>query len=265
MITISKTLENPYYFFADKVLFKIGDEQDEDKCGKYLVTYESVKDKDNNVVKRTVKKGDYYLDEKHNTIQNNGNNTIEVTLYGTELNHTECAKVFPHFDVNYTYNDGTEEDPVTKQYTVHYYMQGMIAVGDKWDETNKKFIRNNLHYNTGDTTYMNEFSESIKKEIEKYIKDGKSIEQIKKIMPHWCFAANKNKVFDVNGKEMTFVDTSSDFTPLTDANLQTKFYEVINKMVKDYANSLLETEGKELTQDAISISNENTHDIEVTL
>ena len=255
MIQYSTTLKNPYYFLTDNVLFAIGNLQDEDKCGKKLVSYKQTLDKDNTPITIDVKKGEKYMDEHHEMETATSDKTVNV--YGNELNHTACSSVFPHFSVTYQYVNGEENgEPETVTVVMNYYLQGMISVGDKY--TNGKFVRNNEHSKTGDTNYLTEFQNSIKEDIAKYVEKGYSLDEIKKTIPHWYFASNIDHNFDVNGKKMTLKSVSDDITQITDEVLMTEIYKKINEMSVSFSNKKLETYGKKLKTESETIVTDNT-------
>lgn len=250
MIQYSTTLNNPYYFVTESVLFAIGNAQDEDKCGKKLVSYKQLVDKNNTPVTQDVKKGETYLDENHDLKIAESNKTVNV--YGDELNHTKCSAVFPHFKVTYQYNEGEEGgEQTTNTVVFDYYLQSMIAVGDKF--SSNTFVMNNKHTGSGDTTYLAAFQNSIKEDIANYVEKGFSLEDIKNVVPNWYFASNVGQEFDVNGKKMQLVSVSNDITQISDDDLMDEIYKKINEMTVKFANERLNVYEKELKDDSETI------------
>ena len=150
MIRYTTTLKNPYYFIADNILFNISEKQDADKCGQHLVTYKQSVDKDNNPIFKTVKNGGYYLDEHHNKLINESGSEIMVPLYGDKVDDEECEKIFPNFKIGYY----MLENGILKYEYITYYLQDLIAVGDRY--INDAFVRNNIH-NNDDTQDINKY------------------------------------------------------------------------------------------------------------
>lgn len=245
MIDYKATLDNPFYFISDGILFKISNTQDQDKCGKHKVTYNPLLDSDKQPLTKDVKKDEIYLDEHHDEQKASADGT--KTVYGNELNHTECAKTFPHFEVNYTYTQGTDENQTTTPVQIHYYLQSMIEVGDKF--TNNTFVRNNVHTSENDVDYITEFQNSIKKDIKDYAESGYTLEQIKNLVPHWYLTSNIDEEFKIYGKKMKFVSVSSNITQMTDEQLMDEIYKAINDLSVKFIDNKLSNYGKKLKRD----------------
>ena len=90
-----------------------------------------------------------------------------------------------------------------------------------------------------DTPYIVEFTNSILKDIEKYVKSGYSFDKVKNAAPYWFLESNYGKEYTVNGKKMILFYVSNNIKQLSDNDLMDNIYETINKMVVDYADKLL--------------------------
>lgn len=230
MITPNTILNNPYYFIKNNTLFKISYSKDGDNdCAVHKVTYETEA--------KQLKKGDKYRDLHGDEQKAEADGTYQVKTKKTD--DTECAKVFPYFTVNYTKDGDTK--------TVYYYLQNLITDGDTL--SGNKFVKT-LHGDTipsGSTLdgYAYILYKEMVNEVKSLIEGGKTIKQIKEIMPHWCFASLNKDYIDIYGYK--YVPSSvSRFTPLTDEQLNGLVVESVNESVKKYANSLLSKHSKKV-------------------
>ena len=247
MISYKQVLKNPYYFFTNNTLFKISDYQDSDKCGKRLVTYLAMRDSGGNIKKQKVAPKGYYLDEHKMEKCNEGNSEISVTVYSTEMNHVECTKVFPYFSVTYDTVPGEGEE--VERIVLYYYLQDMISVGDTF--SSNKFVRNNLHTESGDTSYLDEFKNSIDDDIKHLASKGYSIDSIKESLPHWYFSSNNGQEFTVYGKKMKLVSVTG-ISQMNDSILNNMYEESVKNTLIKYGNELLSSSGKEISDLSIT-------------
>jgi len=275
MIQYTTTLKNPYYFTTSNVLFKISNIQDNDECGTHLVFYKKLLDKNGQVMKKSVKKGEYYLDKNHNSIKSETNQ--EVDVYGNELDHEKNvdyqngweekagAFKYSYFKVTYqTVPDPDDENQNTETFEKYYYLQNMIEIGDSFDN-NHFFKRNNNHSSnaSADTSYINEFSNSIKEDIKKMVRNGSSKEQIMKNIPNWFFESNvgdSEKTFIVDKKKViitnvSFADTTNDKLQISDNDLDGLIIDTINEDTVKFANEKLKNISKKLSNETIVTKN----------
>lgn len=250
MILPKFKLSNPYYFFNNNVLYEISETNDEDGCGRHLVKFITEK--------KTVKKGDTYYDEFNNKCVAEEDGTVDVAT--TTVNIEECKKVFPYFSVTY-------EDKETHEQGIKYYwLQDMIADGDTLKSG--KFVINQVHDNPDNAenpapeySYKTKFVDSINSDIDSYIAKGLSIDEIKEKLPYYVFAQRGDEV-TINGRTVVVTDVS--ISTVTDENMLTKVYEIINKKTIEYADGLLKKYGKEVNEkeDLVWVDNTKVKDIE---
>ena len=250
MIQPKTTLSNYYYFFNDNIVFDIKNYNDEDKCGKHKVTYLTEGKK--------VEKGHNYIDLHGDFQKAETEGTYQVST--GKLDEAECAKVFPHFNVNYQDSEGN-------QYTVYYWLQNLIKDGDKLQDG--RFVMNETHGGN----YLTVFEKSIDETIAEYAKSGLTVEQIMRKMPKYCFSAitaeDEKTTFEINkthiykdGKkiEVSYVNV----TGLSSRNADYVMgivYNAIDEQTKDFANEKLKVHGKKLDENATLISKNNVVNI----
>lgn len=262
MLQYSQSLRNPFYFFTDNILFKIGSEQDNDGCGDHLVTYQQSTDKNGQPITKTVKTGDTYLDDTHTSRKASSN--MEVPVYGDDLDLVKCRKVFPKFVVNYeTVPDGAETEAT--QFSKTYFIQNAIAVGDKCkpidgEEVLVEFVMNNEHTDDSDTDYLSYFRDGIAEDIQNYFKKGYDINKIKASMPYWVFESNVDNEYLVDGKKVKFTGLEG-FAPITEDEMWNSFYKRIESDTIDFADKKLAAYGKKVKKDTIKIDKETVEDV----
>lgn len=154
------------------------------------------------------------------------------------------ANRFPNFVVNYT--DENNED-----IKVYYWLQDMIQDGDRYDGS--KFIQDELH----GEGYIELFQNEIKEEVKKLIESGKTIEQIKKILPHYYFEPSANveenkQIIMVGCKKVSVTYNGVEgITPISDSDIMDLVYNVANQTAIECANNVLEEYGLEINGDLI--------------
>ena len=89
-----------------------------------------------------------------------------------------------------------------------------------------------------DTTYSEEFVNSVIEDIKKAVKSGSSFEKITNSIPHWLLQSNYGKEFTVNGKKMVLFNVNG-VKQLTDEDLWDIILETINDLVVEFTNKKL--------------------------
>ena len=249
MYTPKTTLNNPYYFVRNDIVYNINFNQDKDGCGEHMVTYETVE--------KELNPGDHYYDEKgdYQTVTSAGYYSVKD---GNKLNNIECANVFPHFIVNYT-----DENNETLQ--VYYYLQDMIQDGDKFE--GGKFVQDERHGNG----YIDVFMSEVRDEIAKMVNSGKTMEEIKKALPHYYFEPSGNPDEDkysivVDGCKkvnVTYNGIQSEedgFSPISEDQITDIVLAVANQHTIICANDVLEGYGMKISTDTLVDENNITSD-----
>lgn len=253
MIYPKTTLQNPYYFIKDKVLYNISNQQDTNNehtssgyCGVHKVTYKTET--------KRVEKGHVYLDLNGNlqTAAEDGDYQVSTG----KLNETECKKVFPYFTVTYyKKNPGKEEEGII---TKIYWLQYLIQDGDKVDN-NGKFTINTNH----GSTYLNVFKEEMKEAVKSAIIGGATIEQLYSMFPLYFFSGQSGKttkVTDNNGKLVDVTYNTSDVA-ISANELWQLIYEALDEKVRAYANNCLKPHEKKVKDSVTFITQNNVEDI----
>lgn len=250
MILPKFKLSNPYYFFNNNVLYEISETNDKDGCGKHLVKFITEK--------KTVKKGDTYYDESNNKCVAEEDGTVDVATTTVDVEY--CKDVFPNFYVEY------QDKETGEQGIKYYWLQDMIADGDTLESG--KFVINQVHENPDngenpapEYSYETKFVNSINSDIDSYIAKELSIDEIKEKLPYYVFAQQGDEV-TINGR--TVVVTGVSIPTVTDENMLTKAYEIINKKTIEYADGLLKKYRKEVMdkEDLVWVDNTKVKDIE---
>ena len=252
MITPKTTLKNPYYFFNEKVLYEIRDVNDNDECGVHKVFYVTEE--------KEVKKGEVYYDEHGNKVVAEEAGTVQAST--NVIDDEASLAIFPGFYVQY--NVVSEELYNQKKY---YWLQDMIADGDTIDENGKFLINANHGAEEGQTepvTYLSRFMDSVNKDLEYYIEQGYSIDEIKQRLPYYVFEHDENEEILINGKKATSVQVdSSFFTPIKEDDILESAYEVINKQAMDFADSKLKQYGKKvIRENVVWVDESKVEDVE---
>lgn len=236
MITPKRGLKNPYYFINNNTVYKIDFNQDKDKCGEHKVVYKTEE--------KELEKGKWYYNLNGDYVQATSNGTYQVKT--DELKDDACSQIFPNFVVKYTDEEGTEVD-------VYYYLQDLIQDGDTFDGT--KFIQKPGH---GDSTnYIQSFQTQLNEELAKLVASGKTIEQIKKILPHYYFEPSANveenkQIIMVGCKKVSVTYNGVEgITPISDSDIMDLVYNVANQTAIECANNVLEEYGLEINGDLI--------------
>lgn len=270
MINPTTTLNNPYYFFNNNVLYNISNSNTEDEAGEHLVTYELTPD--------VLSKDDEYLDA-HGDVQvvpPDGGEPIDgqedkylISIKTNTLNDEECAKTFPHFVVNYE-TIPEDEESMTQQIHVYYWLQSLINDGDTVVDNDgaKKFVQR------GEVSYIQQFNNSVEEELNELIQNSMTLDNIKKRIPIYCFDPGEEGIettISVDGKQtkVKYVGTTLDVPTTTEATesevtlestseptesivhftdneILESCYNAINDKLVAYCDNLLAKYGKEL-------------------
>lgn len=254
MIYPKTTLQNPYYFIKDKVLYNISNQQDTNNehtssgyCGVHKVTYVTQ-------VKK-VEKGHVWLD-LHGDLQT-ASGTGDYPVSTGKLNVITCSGVFPYFTVTY---DKTNVPAGQGRIIKTYWLQHLIQDGDKVDERGK-FVMNEKH----GTSYLNVFKEEMKEAVKSAIIGGATIEQLYSMFPLYFFSGQPDetkttKVTDNSGKLVDATYNTS--TVAISANeLWQLIYEALDEKVRAYANNCLKPHGKKVKDSVTFITQNNVEDI----
>lgn len=250
MIQPKTTLNNYYYFINGNIVFDIKNYNDQDGCGVHKVTYLTEP--------KVIEEGHHYTD-LHGDVQTaETEGTYQVST--GNLNETECAKVFPHFMVNYHDREGN-------QYVVYYWLQNLIKDGDKLQSN--KFVMNTTH----GAGYLNVFEDSIDETIANYAKNGYTLEQIMNMMPKYCFnpitVEDEETTFEINktyiykdGRkiEVRYVNAMG-IAMRTPEYVMDIIYAAINEQTKEFANKKLKVHDKKLNDNIVIVDKNNVVDI----
>ena len=176
-------LQNPFYFIKDDIIFNIqGSNTEKDECGKHYKTFDTEL--------AELKKGTYYNDKNGNVKIAEDDGTIEVGLRTDNKPETIAANkaVFPYFDVTYRYVPSNEEEAV-KEETVTYWLDDLIADGDKISKNNGddsvSFVNKSVHGNEGEQEipYVKYYKNKCLDKLANDVVNGMSIEQLAKNNP----------------------------------------------------------------------------------
>ena len=255
MIYPKTTLQNPYYFIKDKVLYNISNQQDTNNehtssqgCGVHKVTYITETKK--------VEKGQVYLN-LHGDLQTAADDTNYSVSTG-KLDETECQKVFPYFTVTYNKTNPAEgeEGTITKT----YWLQHLIQDGDK--VVNNKFVINEKH----GTTYSDAFKKEMKEAVKSAIIGGATIEQLYSMFPLYFFSGQPNKTTKVTDNSGKLVDATynTSTVAISERDLWTLIYEALDEKVRAYANNCLKPYKKKVKDSVKFITSDNVQDINAT-
>ena len=255
MIYPKTTLQNPYYFIKDKVLYNISNQQDTNNehtssegCGVHKVTYKTELKK--------VEKGQVYLD-LHGDLQT-ANEDTNYSVSTGKLNETACKNVFPYFTVTYNKkNVPAGQGRIIKT----YWLQHLIQDGDKVDERGK-FAMNEKHGNS----YLDAFKKEMKEAVKSAIIGGATIEQLYSIFPLWFFSGQPDKTTKVTDNNGNLVDATynTSTVAISEEDLWTLIYEALDEKVRAYANNCLKPHGKKVKDGVKFITSDNVQDINAT-
>lgn len=210
------TLNNPYYFVKDGVIFNISSTNtQEDPCGKHYKTF------DTKTV--TLEKNNYYFDKNGNRLLTTEDGDYEVSLKTAKETATINANkaVFPYFDVTYQYESGNTE-------TVTYWLDDLISDGDKM--SGNKFQNKILHEKDSETTisYVEFFKQQCLKQMANNAVQGVTLDVLKANNP-FIFVGVETKV---NGVKAIVTASSIE---ATDAEIM----NVIKEKIKEYGDNIL--------------------------
>lgn len=255
-MTPKSKLSNPYYFIKNNTVFKISSSNEtKDSCGKHYVTYKTDPE-------RMVKKGETYIDlhGDYVTAKNDATNVVSTGSIDAETS----SKTFPYFKIT-GLSDGNE--------TEHYlWLDDFITDGDVivTDNDNVKFMRTKHSENPNDESGYVDFAEdyvnTVKEELAAAIVNGKDFDAAKRSYPPYLFVSEGDRVkIDRNVIDVSEVKSSFEIESLpiiSEEGLTDTIYELLNGMVKTYANGVLKNVGMKLTDDAEAlITDSNTEDI----
>lgn len=241
MITCSTTLENPFYFIKDNVLYEINDKQDEYNRGVHLVTYLT----ETKVLSKGEKYKDLHNDEQ--TAVSDGEYQVSTNKIDVE----ECKKVFP-------YHILTFEDDNNNEFDVIIWLQNFIKDGDT--------LKNGAFDTSYATSYDACFVLYFSKEIESLLERDMTINQILNKIPYYVFNPNgliqeKITIDTEDGrKKVTYKSCSHGFT-VSIVNIKQWILNVVTDKTITYANSLLQKYGMKLKEESIEITNDNVEDL----
>lgn len=241
MITCSTTLENPFYFIKDNVLYEINDKQDEYNRGVHLVTYLT----ETKVLSKGEKYKDLHNDEQ--IVEEDGEYQVSTNKIDVE----ECKKVFP-------YHILTFEDDNNNEFDVVLWLQNFIKDGDTF--------KNGAFKTSYGTSYDACFMLYFSKEVENLLEKEMTISQILQKIPYYVFNPNgliENKITidtEDGRKKVTYKRCKHGITISIVSIKQMILYIVTDKTIA-YANSLLQKYGMKLKEESINITNDNVEDL----
>lgn len=167
--------------------------------------------------------------------------TQEIDLAGNSIR-------FPNVNIEYTYTRNGEEVTDTK----YYWFQSLIKDGDTYTEG--VFTPNTDHDTDGDgdtdSTYMAIVSDSIKKDIDTYVKNGYNLDRIKERIPYWCYCQQGDTVkidnktvtiTNVNNGGMSEIFTDEEITTQIKDALKEKLLVIDNNYLDDFGLKVDET------------------------
>lgn len=193
MITPKTTLDNPYYFIKDKVVYEISKDNGGDSdCAQHKVTYLTES--------KPLKKGDTYYD-LHGDMKKaeaDGNYNVKKE----EIDIEENKKIFPYFYVTTALSEGSDRTYGLYVFNRDYFwLQSFISDGDTLDNSGKFWMNThdrdysfdvpeNYDYNTNIRTmpYNVLFQYNIYNEIVRLAKLNYDTEKIKSRLPYYCFS-----------------------------------------------------------------------------
>lgn len=212
------TLNNPYYFIKDNIIFNISDfNTQEDPCGKHYKTFDTET--------RNLKKGTYYTDKNGNwkiTTQD-GNVQVGLKTAAKQATITANKSVFPYFDVTYQYKDGKTE-------TITYWLDDLITDGDK--VSNGKFKNKTIHTKDTETTitYVDFYKKQCLMSMAENTIQGMTLDIIKANNPLLFIGSNVK----INGSEATV--TASGIAATED-----EITNIFKEKIEKYGNDFLKT------------------------
>ena len=241
MITCSTTLENPFYFIKDNVLYEINDKQDEYNRGVHLVTYLT----ETKVLSKGEKYKDLHNDEQ--TAVSDGEYQVSTNKIDVE----ECKKVFP-------YHILTFEDDNNNEFDVVLWLQNFIKDGDTF--------QNGAFKTSYGTSYDYCFIMNFSKEVKSLLEKDMTINQILQKIPYYVFEPNgliENKltIDTEDGRKKVTYKNHEGLGTVDKRDLKQWILEIVTDKTIAYANTLLQKYDMKLKEESIEITNDNVEDL----
>ena len=221
----TNSLKKLYYFINDSVVYDIKGQNDADRCGQPGIIYE--------VEQKFVKSGETYIDGYgQKVVADEGDGLYWVST--GKINEEECAKVYPFIGIEYHTLDNPDETLTKYLWFQHLVSDGDTIIdtaprggikgggatkGDAEPESTDapeqyesygyqpsltiKFQKKPHDSNNDGITEMSYYdmvTESIKEDIEKWTRDGYSIDVMMNLIPFY-YKAESGDRYVIDGKE----------------------------------------------------------------